>query len=170
MGFLDQASTIKEIPAVVLTAGFQAHCTLEVLGILQTFLNDEQKAVFALKDVTLYGLEAGNPARSMALGELYVRKDQCHVIAFEELFSHEDTGLMPRIEQLAVYTSHYAIQGGFHMGSDSLLGDFMASSKSQYVGVTNVQVFPLFQAQTAIIQQSPLAFVHRDAGQMHHHL
>ena len=170
MGFLDQASTMKEIPAVVLTAGFQAHCTMEVLGILQTFLNDEQKAVFALKDVTLYGLEAGNPARSMTLDELYVRKDVCHLIAFEQSFPQEETGLMPRIEQLAVYTSHFAIQGGFHMGSDSPLADFMESSKSQYVGVTDLQVFPLFQAQTAVIQQSPLAFVYRDAGVLHHRL
>ncbi len=170
MGFLDQASTMKEIPVVVLTAGFQAQCMIQVLGLLQTYLNDEQKDVFALRQATLYGLEAGNPARSMSLEELYVRKDQCHVLAFERSFTQEETGLMPRTERLAVYTSHYAIQGDFHMGSDSPLGDFMASSKGQFIGVTNVQFFPLFQAQAAVVQQASLAFVYRGAGWMHHRL
>lgn len=163
-----QGTNLKSIPVTVLTAGFQAICTMQVFGSLQVFLNDEQKPVFPLKQITLHGLEIGNPAASMNLEELFVRKDECQVLAFERMFSQEETGLMPRVEQLAAYTSHFVIQGGFHMGSDAPLGDFIGSSRSRFMGVTDAYVFPLFEPQAAIIQEAPLIFVYRDAVRMHH--
>ncbi|MBI5961273.1 MAG: hypothetical protein HY866_21220 [Chloroflexi bacterium] len=169
MGFFEQqGSTAKNLPVTVLLAGFQAQCILQVMGILQTFLNDEQKAVFALKQVALHGLEVDNPAASMSLPELYVRKEECHAIAFDRMFEKDDTGLMPRPEQVAVYTSHYAIQGQFHMGSDTPISDFIASSKSPFVVATDAYIFPLFQPQAALIQTAPLVFVYRSAVRMHH--
>jgi hypothetical protein len=168
MGFLDQATTTREIPVTVLLPGFQARCELQVYGMLQMFINDDQKPVFPLKNVTLYGLEAGNPAVSMSVGEIFALKAQCQAVVLDSMFSHEDTGLMARIERLVVYTSHYAIEGDFHMGKDTLISDFIASSRAQFVGATNVSVFPLFQPQAAVIQQAPLAFIHREAVQMHH--
>jgi hypothetical protein len=168
MGFFEQGSTAKNLPVTVLLAGFQVRCTLQVMGILQTFLNDEQKSVFTLKQVALYGLESDNPAVSMDLDELYVRKDACQVIAFDRMFDKDNTGLMPRAEHVAVYTSHYAIQGQFYMGSDTPVGDFIASSKSPFIVGTDVFFFPLFQPQSALIQTAPLVFVYRSAVKMHH--
>jgi hypothetical protein len=170
MGFLDQSSLAKDHPLTVLLPGFQARCTFHTIGLLQTFLNDEQRGTFTLNDVTLHGLEAGNPAVSMNLPELVVRKDQCHTLAFQSEFSHEDTGLMPHTEQVVVYTSHYAIQGDFHMGADSRVADFIEASKSLFIGATNCYVFPLFQSQAAVIQQAPLIFIARNVVRMHHAL
>jgi len=168
MGFLDQATTTRDIPVTVLLPGFQARCALQVYGMVQMFINDDQKAVFPLKNVTLHGLEAGNPAVSMNVGEVFVLKAQCHALVFDAMLSHEDTGLMARIERLVVYTSHYAIEGDFHLGKDIPVSDFIAGSRSQFVGATNVNIFPLFQPQAAVVQQAPLVFIHRQAVQMHH--
>jgi hypothetical protein len=168
MGFLDQATTTRDLPVVVLLPGFQARCELQVYGMLQMFVNDDQKAVFPLRNVTLHGLEAGNPAVSMNLDEMFVVKAHCHALAFDTTLSQEDTGLMARIERLVVYTSHYAIEGDFHMGKDSPISDFIAGSRSQFVGATSVNIFPLFQPQAAVVQQVPLVFIHREAVQMHH--
>ena len=161
-------STTKDMPAVVLLAGFQAQCTLPVIGAIQMFINDAQKNVFTIKEVTLNGLEAGNPAVSIAVGELFIVKRACHLIGFEQMYSHDETGLMARGERLAVYTSHFVIQGTFHMGADSLLSDFMASSKAPFLGITDVDVFPLFQAQSALVQHFPLAYIHQETALMHH--
>jgi hypothetical protein len=168
MGFLDQAAASKNIPSTVLVTGFQIQCVFTVMGLLQTFLNDEQKGTFTLSNATVYGLEAGNPAASIGVDTLYVRKNECQVIAFDQTFSHEETGLMPRQEHLAAYTSHFVIQGNFHMGSDSLLSDFIESSKSMFVGLTDAYIFPLFTAQAAVIQAAPLVFIHRDSVRFHH--
>ncbi|HVO71268.1 MAG TPA: hypothetical protein VMT24_14555 [Aggregatilineaceae bacterium] len=159
---------MRDLRVVVLLPGFQARCVLQVYGMVQMFINDDQKAVFPLRDVTLHGLEAGNPAVSMRMEEMFVVKAHCHALAFDTMLSQEDTGLMARIERLVVYTSHYAIEGDFHMGKDMLVSDFIASSRSQFIGATNVNMFPLFQPQAAVVQQAPLVFIHRAVVQMHH--
>lgn len=168
MDLLGHASPQAQAYVTVLLRGFQARGQLAIVGMLQTYLNDEQKESFSLHGVTLYGLEPGNPARSMQLDGLFVRKTACQMIAFDTMLPHEQTGLLPRTERLAVYTSHYCIQGDFHMGSDALLAEFIAGARAQFVGASNVQVFPLFHPQAEMIQAAPLAFVHRDVVLMHH--
>lgn len=168
MSFLDQATTSRTAQVTVLTPGFQATATLKIFGMLQTFLNDEQRPVLTLLDAGVYGLERGNPAASLRVPELYVPKHECHAVVFHEEIAAEQLGLMPRAESLAVYTSHFAIQGQFYMGTDALLADFIASSKAQFVVTRQISIFPLFTAQAAIVQQAPVAFIHRAAVKMHH--
>jgi hypothetical protein len=168
MGFFEGGSNVREIPIVILLPGFQVRGTLIGYGLMQTFINDEQKGVFTLRNVTVNGLEAGNPASSMNLEEMYVRKDQCHALIFEQGLSHEESGLLSRTESLAVYTSHYAIQAKFHMGPEALISDFIEVSKAMFLGATDAFFYPLFRTQTSIIKQAPLMFIHRDAVRMHH--
>lgn len=167
MGFLSGTSA-KAIPITALTAEFQAISTLNVIGLLQTYLNDEQRAVFPLSDTAVYGLQPGNPAASMRIPELYLSKSAVHVMAFEQTFSHEEMGLLPRVEHVAVYTSHYVIQGEFYMGTDTMLSDFVDAARTLFIGATNVTVFPLFAPQTAVMQQAALVFVRKDRVQIHH--
>ncbi|HMM28432.1 MAG: hypothetical protein AAGU78_09135 [Chloroflexota bacterium] len=168
MSYFDQSSLIKQNPATVLLPGFEVRCTLHSIGLMQTFLNDEIKPILTLYRASVRGLERGNPAASMSLPELYARKDQCHAIAFDQMLSQEETGLLPRGEPLAIYTSHYVVQGKAHLGTEDRVHDFIASTKAQFIGMTDVAFFPLFEPQTAMIQQAPLVFVYRDAVRMHH--
>lgn len=168
MSFLDQASTTQAIPVTVLLPGFQARAALTVLGVLQTFVNDEQKGVFALQQVALHGLEVGNPASSMELDSLFVPKDQCQVMAFDTMFPRDQIGLMPHVERIVAYTSHYAIEAEFHMGADAQPSDLLDSVRVMFLGVTNATFFPLFRSQAAIIQHAPLAFVYRRGMRMFH--
>lgn len=168
MGIFDQSSLTKQNPATVLVPEFQIHCTLHSVGMMQTFLNDDLKPTLTLHEASMLGLRRGNPATSMSLPELYVRKDQCHALAFEQLFSQEETGLMPRVEPLVLYTSDYVLQGKVHLGTEDRLHDFIATGKSYFIGMTDVAIFPLFELQTAMIQQAPLVYVYRDAVRMHH--
>jgi hypothetical protein len=168
MGFLSQASNLKEMPVTVLTSGFQARCILPVMGVFDTFINDDQKNVLPLKNVTLYGLESGNPAASMKLDMLYVRKPHVHAIAFEQALPQDQIGLMPRVEQMVLYTSHYAIQAGYHMGADTVISDFIGAARAMFIGGTNASFFPVFHPQAACIQQAALVFIHRDAVRMYH--
>ncbi len=160
MGFMDHQQG-KAIQVTLLTPGFQVQGTLHIMGLVQTFLNDETKMFFALNDVTMHALAAGNPATSVHVDEMYVRKTDCHAVIFPELLSREDSGLLPRSEPLAAYTSHYVIQGGFHMGADALLVDYFEVSRGILLGATDVSIFPLFQQQAALVQHAPLVYVSR---------
>ncbi len=168
MGFFEQTSTHKPKRATLLIPGYQLQGDLEVMGMIQTFLNDETKGTFTIKNVTVHGLEPHNPAASMQIKELYVRKDQVLALVFAEAISREEMGLMPRTETLATYTSHYVVQGDFHMGADALVGDFISSGRALFIGATHVTIFPLFQPRAAVIQSAPLAYVFAQAVWMHH--
>ena len=168
MGFLGHTANMREIATTILLPGFMAEGTLQVRGMLQTYINDEQRPVLSLYDASLYGLEQGNPARSVRVPEVFLRKSVCQVIAFQETFSQEDVGLKPRSERLAAYTSHYVIQGNFHLGTDALIGDFIEAAKSWFINVTDAAFFTLFPAQAGILSGAPLVFLHRDAVRMHH--
>jgi hypothetical protein len=168
MGFLGHTSTMKAVPVTVLIPGFQARCTMQTIGVFQTFLNDDQRGVFLFTGVELHGVEAGNPAASMQLADLYVPKERCQVITLESMLSQEETGLMPHEVRIAVYTSHYVIQGNFHMGVEAGVGDLVDGFRTLYVGATDVEIFPLFRPQAAVIQAAPLAFVYRKGVRMFH--
>ena len=170
MGFFDQASTAKESTITILLPGFEVACTLRCVGVMQTFLNDEQRGIFALSAATVYGLEEGNPATSMKIPDLFVRKRDCHAIIFPMALPRDESGLLPRTERLAVYTSHYAIQGDFHMGADANVGDFIDSSKLLFVGASNVTIHPLFAPQSSLTQQGAMVFIARDSVRMHHRI
>ncbi len=170
MSFFEQTANVREISATVLLPGYMAQGTLRVRGMLQTYINDEQRPVLSLHDASLYGLEQGNPARSVHVPELFLRKTACQVIAFQEEFSQEDVGLKPRSERMAAYTSHYVIQGNFHLGADALVSDFIEAAKSWFLNVTDAAFFTLFPAQAGILSEARLVFLHRDAVRIHHAL
>lgn len=54
MGLFQQSALVKEFAVTILCAEFQAQGTLKVLGNVQTFINDEQKSVFALYNTSLF--------------------------------------------------------------------------------------------------------------------
>ncbi len=168
MSFFEQTSAMKQMVATVLIPGYQIRGNLQVLGMIQTFMNDESKGVFTIKDAQVFGLEPHNPAASMQIEEMHIRRDQVLALAFDQELSHEETGLLPRTEQIAAYTSHYVIQGGFHLGTDDLVSDFVTSSRAPFLGATSSTVFPLFQPRAAIIQQAPLIYIHAKTIRMYH--
>lgn len=161
-------SNIRQIQATILMQGFQIHGMVDVYGPVAMFVNDDQRTVFTVQDVTVYGVQAGNPARSMHLSELYIPKREVHLITFEGSFTREDTMTLPRQEHLTVYTSHYALDAIYHVGQDVYLNDFVETFKSQFLTMTDANIFPLFEAQAAVLQQAELAFVHCNVVCMHH--
>jgi len=168
MGFLGQTSVNKSQPVVVLMEGFQIQATLSFYGTLQMFINDEQRTVFTLSEATIYGLERGNPAASMVVPELWVRKENIHALIFERGVSHDESGLLPRSESLAFYTLFYAIQGDYHMAPDAALSDFIDVQKGAFIGASHANIFPLFQPQAAVVQHGETLFVNRANIRMHH--
>jgi hypothetical protein len=148
-----------DLSVAVLTSIFQIRGKLGVLGDLPTFLNDEQRATVSVRNTNVLGLSITNPAAQMTQAEMILSKRSTHLIAIEG--TPPNVLLLPRIESLVMYTSQFALMGKFHLGADARIIDFVDVSLSQYIPVTEVRIFPLFQARPGLVNAASLAFIHK---------
>jgi hypothetical protein len=165
---MDASSTPAqvEMSVAVLTSIFQIRGKLHILGDLATFLNDEQRTTMSVYDTNVLGVSASNPAAQMTQSEMIMNKRSAHLIAIEG--TPPSVTLLPRIESLVMYTSQFAFMGKFHLGTDARVTDFAETSLSQYIPVTEVRIFPLFQARPGVINAASLAFIHKTAILTYH--
>ena len=69
LGEQAQPEQVK-IPVSVLTSEFQVRGELRILGMLQTWFNDEQKPTLIVNDAEVLGVQADNPAARMKQAEI----------------------------------------------------------------------------------------------------
>ncbi len=155
-----------EVSVSVLTAIFQIRGKLRILGDLATFLNNEQLTTLSVYGANVLGVSISNPAAQMTQAEMIMNKRSAHLIAVEG--TPPSVTLLPRIESLVMYTSQFALMGKFHLGADARVTDFAEISLSQYIPVTEVRIFPLFQARPGVINAASLAFIHKTAILTYH--
>src|SRR5258706_15244346 len=106
-----------EIRVVVLTSAFQIRGALKMMGVLQTFMNDDQKGTLTIHEAEVTGIEAGNPVR-MSQPQVIVNKRAAQVILFDEGLPQGTLTLLPRAEGLVMYVESFAAAGKFFMGQD----------------------------------------------------
>jgi hypothetical protein len=157
-----------EFNVTILNDAFQTRAKLRSLGLLTTYLNDDSKPTFPVYHAEAVGLDPANPATRIVQEEFIFRKPTIHAVAFESVPGDGHVVLLQREEALVVYTSHYAIQGKFHLGPDDRLNDFIEVMLSQFVIVTDAHVYPLFQPRTPLIAAAPLVLIQRSHIRMYH--
>lgn len=157
-----------EIAVSIITSGFQARGKLHSMGILQTYLNDDQKTTLTLYGAEVIGYDPNNPATRITPEELVLRKAACSIIAFESRLPSEQWMLMPRTESLVIYTDHFAVQGKFHMGPDARLADFADAGLQQFIPASDAKIYPLFQPRAGLIQAAPVLGIQRTSICMYH--
>lgn len=168
MGNAPLGPTQTQLNVAVLTPLFQIRGRLTVIGIFQTFLEDEQRPGISLQGTSVLGLNMGNPAAQMSQAEMFIVKREAHIIALEGVPPAGAITLPPRAESLIAYTPHFAIMGKFHMGADASLLDFVGSARSMYLPVSECRFYPMFQARPGIVGGASLALVHRSAIVTYH--
>ncbi len=151
----------------VFTSAFQLRGELHILGIMQTFLNDEQKPTLTVFGAEAIGLEASSPAR-LSQPEIIVNKRSVQVILFEAMPPQGAISLLPRTESLVVYLDRFALSGKFFMGQDARIQDFADASVQQFLVLSEAKMFPMFQARQGLATSAPLAVLHKSAIRMYH--
>lgn len=155
------------LDVTILTNLFQFKGKLPIMGVFQTFVNDDQRPTFTLNDFDALGVNANNPAAHLKQAEMFISKRICQIIAVSNV-PQGGLQLMPRSESLAMYTQNYSIIGKFHLGPDARLNDFAEVSLSQFIIASEVRIFPLFDARPGVIDASPIALVHKTAIMGYH--
>lgn len=160
--------TFVEYGATILTSTFQVRGKLRVLGVMQTFLNDEQKPTLSVYNADLIGFNISNPAARMSQPEVFVSKESASIVALEAIPPQGQIMVQSRYEALMMYTDRFALAGKFHMGPDARLADFVGATLQQFIVASEVKIYPLFQARTGLVQAAPVALIHKSAIRMYH--
>jgi hypothetical protein len=160
--------SITEFPVTLFAANFQARGVLHSPGVLQTFLNDDQRSTVVIYNADVIGFESTNPAARVSVPELIVRKVSCQLIAFDRRPLPDQYTLLPRAEPAAVYTDQFLIEGNFHMGADSRLADFADTSLQQFIVASDARIYPLFQPRAALIGSAPMIALHKSSIRFYH--
>ncbi len=165
----NMSPAFTEIGVVVLTSGFQIRGNLHVLGVMQTFLNDDQKPTLSIFGADALGIDPGNPAAHLTQPEIVVNKRAAQIIALTAAPPPGAITLLAKIENLVLYTDVFAIAGKFHMGPDAHLADFAESSLQQFIVASEVKIYPLFQPRPGFHSAAPIVLIHKSAIRMYHH-
>ncbi len=152
------------------TSLFQIRGKLRVAGNLQTFLNDEQKGAVIIYDADTVAYDVSGPALGMKQAELIILKSAIEILLFDVPPVQGAISFLPRGEQGVAYTDHFAINAQFFMGSDVKLPEYVDSVKQQFLSMTDVTVYPLFQPRAGIVAEAPVAVMHRTAFRMLHRI
>jgi hypothetical protein len=158
----------KEISISVLTDAFQAKGVMRAVGVIQTYLNDEQKSTISLYNAEAYGLRPENGATHIVQDELIIRKHKLQILAFDEMPAAGEITILQRAEEMAAYTDQFAIHCKFRMGPDALLVDFIDTALSQFIVATDLKIYPLFQPRIPLLASAPLALIQREAVRLYH--
>jgi hypothetical protein len=160
--------TFVEYPITLLTSTFQVRGKLHVLGVMQTFLNDDQKPTISLFNADVIGFNISNPAARMTQPEVIISKESATIIALDAVPPQGQITMLSRVELLMMYTERFAIAAKFHMGPDTRLGDFAVASLQQFIIASEAKFYPLFQSRTGLVQAAPIALIHKTAIRMYH--
>ncbi|MHB8627145.1 MAG: hypothetical protein ACYDBJ_22695 [Aggregatilineales bacterium] len=159
---------ITEFPVTLFAANFQARGMVRSPGVLQTFLNDEQRSTLVVYNADVIGFEPTNPAARVSVPELIVRKVSCQIVAFDRRPPPDQYTLLPHTEPAAIYTDQFIVEGNFHMGADARLTDFADTSLQQFIVASDARIYPLFQPRAALVPGAPLIAVHKSAIRFYH--
>jgi len=162
------APAANDYRVTVFATSFQVRGVLRVNGILQTYMNDPDRPTIIVNDAQMTGFEPSNPAARINLPELVIRKVHCGIVAFEDSISAENMKLLPRGEQIALYTDRFIAEGEYHMGADSRIGDFVDISLQQFILAINVRIYPLVAPRTPLVPFAPMIAVHKSAVHLYH--
>jgi hypothetical protein len=157
-----------DVGATVLTSTFQVRGKLHVLGVMQTFLNDEQKPTLSVYNADVIGLNVNNPAAHMTQPEVILNKRYAAIVALEAMPPQGQLSILARAEQLMMYTDSFALSARFHMGPDARLSDFTEASLQQYLLASDIKIYPLFQARPGMVQAAPIALIHKSQIRLYH--
>jgi hypothetical protein len=156
-----------EVRVAILTAAFQIRGTLRIIGTLQTYMNDDQKATLIIYGAEVTGVEASNPVR-MTQPELIINKRAVQIILFEEMPPQGALTLLPRGESLVMYLDGFAAAGKFYMGQDARISDFADASLQQFLVITDMKVYPIQQVRSGLITNAPLGMIHKSVIRFYH--
>jgi hypothetical protein len=152
----------------ILTASFQFSGQLEVVGALLNFINDPARDSLSLYDANLTPLTPGSPLKGIFRPHVVVRRPYVVFLCFASAETRASLQLLARHESLVAYTPIAVCRGQFHMSAEANLRDFLDTSQSGLLAVTEARLFPLVEFPAPFPTEAELLMVGRAQLQSYH--
>jgi hypothetical protein len=151
----------REYTAEVLTNHYLLTGELAPLGPLLTFLNIADRGVVVVRDVKAAALDEGNAADSFHADELIVAKDEIIAIRLAHAVTQATVQLLPRRERLLVFTPRIVVQGYFHCGPDTRVGDLFEATPGRWAPATDALVHTLLPVRVPVFETAKMLLVNK---------
>ena len=158
----------REYKVDVVTHLYLLSGDLAPLGPLLTYLNSADRAVVTIRGVTAAALEEGNTVESFRAEELIVAKDDIIAVRVLQPVTQATVQLLPRRERLLVFTPCLVVQGDFHCGPDTRVGDLFEATPGRWAPASDARVYPLFRLRLPLFHEAHLLLVNKRHIRMYH--
>lgn len=145
----------------ILTEHYLLAGTLEVFGLLSTYLNQAERANFQIKQASLSALDTDSTLSVMPMEEVWVRREE---IAALRIVEGDTQGLVQRLpiaETLRMFIPRFVIQATMLRGTDTSMGVFFEALAGPWAAATEAQVYPLTALKATVFREAPLLLINK---------
>jgi len=163
-----QGPPIHNLDVSILTPRYQITCQLEIVGTAYTFVNDEKRESFSLRDVNLSPLAGRGPLQSFFRPRVILRRSEIVLLYFASEETRASIQTLRRSELLVAYTPVAVCRAHFHMADEANINDFLEDIASILLPVTDVQLFPLNNLPAPFPTEPDLLLIGRSHLEFYH--
>lgn len=142
------------------TASFMVSGKLNIIGELNTFLNDSTSIAFQIRNATLQSLIPHSAVNEIKAKETFVNKDQIQLALVGDI-TRDDAKVLPKRLPMICFTDTYVVKGTFRGGKETRPQDFFDYGGPFYA-VTDFDVYTLKPLKVDVRGQGEVIFLNRN--------
>ena len=159
---------ISDVPAKVVMDQFVIDAKVKAIGAIDSSLNNEAYNYVTIVDVVSTPWYQSNPIQQIDFNEGFIKILDILLVYPLEKETQDRIQVMPHSMPIIFYLERFAVRANLSMGSEMLLAGVLDSLDRRFVALTNVSLFPMFPARTALPENIPVALLNR-AKISHYH-
>jgi hypothetical protein len=152
---------ISEVPAKIVLDQFLLEAKIRAVGVLDTSLNNEDYNYVTVVEAVATPWLQTNPIKPIGYPEGYLKISDIVMVYPLESDVQQRIQLMPHSQRGVFYLGSFIIQGNLSVGADMGLSEAMESLLKRFLVATEVSLFPMFPANTALPDQMPVVLLNR---------
>jgi hypothetical protein len=158
----------RSYPVELFTATHRVFGVYDPIGSFLIAANAPDTICFSLADATFAPLQPDAPLRPIHVPRLTVNKAQILFITFGDDTVREESSILRRVERAIVYMPGFVLRGGFHLGAEDQIADFLDRLRGDFQPLSEVTIFPLNEVDGGIEREHDLVMVNIRAIQHYH--
>ncbi len=159
---------ISEVPAKVVMDQFLIDGKVKAIGVLDSSLNNEAYNYATIVEAVSTPWYQSNPIKQIDYTEGFLKILDILLVYPLDKETQDRIQVMPHSVPIIFYLERFAVRANLSMGSDMLLAGVLDSLDRRFITLTNVSLFPMFPARTALPENMPIALLNR-AKISHYH-
>ena len=159
---------ISEVPSKIVLDQFLLDAKIRAVGVLDTNLNNEDYNYITVVDGVATPWYQTNPVKPIGYSEGYLKISDIVMVYPLNPDVQQKIQLMPNFERAVFYVGSFAIHANLIVGAGMSLSEAMEALPKRFLAATEVSLFPMFPANTALPDVMPIALLNRSRISHYH--